>query len=58
MRNIKCISGHPLWLVRVKDTDKVIYENEDEEVTAFKCKKCGDIITAKVSCRKIKSKIQ
>jgi len=55
-RKIKCVLGHPLWMMRVRDTTEVIYENDEEQIIAFKCKTCGEIVMAKVRIVKGKKK--
>lgn len=47
MKNIKCLLGHNLHIIKLNDVTKHQYDNDEENVTVYKCKYCGKIIAGK-----------
>lgn len=57
MKNIKCILGHNLRLMKTTDVDENTYENDDETIKTYKCKHCGMIVAGKTLSVKAKSNL-
>ena len=49
MKNIKCLLGHKLFMMKLRDIEKAKYENEEENITIYKCKHCGKVIYTKTN---------
>lgn len=54
MKNIKCLLGHKLFMMKLRDIEKATYENEEENITIYKCKHCGKVICTKTNFVNIK----
>jgi len=49
MKNIKCLLGHNLHIMKIHDVTRHKFDNNEENITVYKCKHCGQIITGKTN---------
>lgn len=49
MKKLKCLLGHNLHMMKLNDVTKHKFDNNEENITVYKCKHCGQIITGKTN---------
>lgn len=49
MKKLKCLLNHPLHMMKIHDITKHKFDNNEENITVYKCKHCGKIITGKTN---------